>query len=446
MCKETANQRQIQVPVPVVPQQVTMGDSSCPFYLGHVDHFCDQLYTMLKQEASSVYTCSDYLAAIADYDTSNPSTTESKSSPPSSSIDATCRVKMTQWCFQVVDYANFKRSTVSLAISLLDRFLSNHKNCPNARKSLLCRKTYQLTCMTCLFMAIKTNEKEDITGNVFSNLSRDAFVSQDLIDMELTILQSLKWRINGPTSFDVLHYVMLALPCLARSGLSEDTLVNIVELSSFQIDLSVGDYYFMLEKRSTVAIAALCNVLEANIARPTSSSSSSTVHAMTSSAAAADLHCSERREDCEILTVEFLQVFRQELKMLTNINVNSIEVEDCRKRLICLFNGNGEIVAQEQQQQQQQSQQQPSQEKPHPNRGKTSTKRTISKVHGESSTTAINSDGPTPRTSSPDCVSRMTKVEKMNSTTNKQSNSSSSSSSSSSTTSKKVQGLLQSHG
>lgn len=366
------------------------------------DHYHDQLHTMLKQESSPAYTCTDYLSSLPEYEThlSKPIT--------SFPIDAACRVKMAQWCFQVVDYANFKRSTVSFAITLLDRFLSCHQSCPHVMKSLLCRKTYQLTCMTCLFMAIKTNETADVSGNVFSNLSRDAFVAEDLTSMELKILQTLQWRINGPTPFDLLQYITLVLPCFSKSRLSETDLVNIVELSSFQLDLSVGDYYFMTEKRSTIAIAALCNVLETNAVPSLTNVDNNTLNAT----AKRDLQCG--MEKCDALTIDFLEVFKEELKMVTNANIFSIEIENCRCRLIHLLSRNGESALEQQQQQQSQSQQQQSPERKC-SRGKTSMKRNISKVHGVSSATTSVTNGSFTRTPSPDCVSRMTKAEKVNS-------------------------------
>lgn len=375
-------------------------------YLGR-DHYLDQLFTMLRQESTPAYTCTDYLSSLPEY--------EANLSKPNTScpIDASCRVKMTQWCFQVVDYANFKRSTVSFAITLLDRFLSCHHSCPHARKSLFCRKTYQLTCMTSLFMAIKTNETADVSGNVFSNLSRDAFAAEDLTSMELKILQTLQWRINGPTSYDVLQYITMALPCFSRFGFSESSLVNIVELSSFQLDLSIGDYYFMMEKRSTIAIAALCNVLDTNIMPSLSNKDSHTQ----STKAQSDLYCGLKK--CNFLTADFFDAFREELKMITNSDISSIEIQHCRCRLIHLLSRNGESAFEQQQQEQQSSEMDCKNVKP-------SMKRNISRVHGVSSsatTDVVNSTST--RTPSPDCVSRMTKSEKINSS--KQSNTSSSS-------------------
>ena len=226
-------------------------------------YFQDQLLTMLIQESSPAYTCTNYLSSL-DMGAANNSSDQAP--PPYTSIDVDCRTKMVQWCFQVIDFAKLQRSTVSIAISLLDRFLSAHETCTHAKQTLHCRKVYQLACMTTLFMAIKMNETTDVNSNVFSDLSRDCFSTSDIIEMEMKILKTLKWKLCLPTALDFIQHLFAILPCLQPGNfLSKESLRQIKAVCIYQLDLAVGDYKFVNLKKSKIAIAALMNVIEFNL-------------------------------------------------------------------------------------------------------------------------------------------------------------------------------------
>ena len=286
-----------------------------------IDCIRDRLVTMFIQENADTYSCSDYIFAIMNgFETSSNVTLDSPNvafGPTSHNnasvpIDTTCRVKMTQWCFSVVDYAKFQRSTVSIAMSFLDRYLSSYPKFPHAREAMQCRQAFQLACMSALFMAIKINETTDIDARAFSALSRGAFTAQDIVFMETRILQALGWRLNAPTAFDFLQHLVAILPSLQQqnvNGISDTVLSNIVDLSVFQIDLAVGDYFFVTQKQSTIAIASLWNVLEANV----SSSSIS------------------------IIPKNFFHSLVEEIRRFTNVNILSMEMQNMRSRLMQLL-------------------------------------------------------------------------------------------------------------
>ena len=67
---------------------------------------------VMKSQEDSLYCCSDYFKEQQPRGTDGGGT-----------IDYVCRLKMTQWCYTVIDYIKFRRETVSIAMSYLDRFL-----------------------------------------------------------------------------------------------------------------------------------------------------------------------------------------------------------------------------------------------------------------------------------------------------------------------------------
>lgn len=282
------------------------------------DGYQDQLSTMLAQESLDAYLCVDYL------DFPNPLNGEGENEN-CTPIDVSCRVKMTQWCYHLVDYSNFKRSTVSVAMSLLDRYLSAFSACPCAKQAIECRKTFQLVCMTTLFMAMKMNEDTDFDARHLSSLSRKAYSAQDILDMERQILHTLKWRLNAPVALDFLKYLISVLPSFQderqRLLLSDDTLSSIFDLCAFQIEVAVGDYYFVTQKQSTIAIASFLNVLEAN----------------------ANTFCCDNEDDLIMVCDDhhfIINSLLEEIRFFTNVNIFTTEMDNARQRLNQLLYAN----------------------------------------------------------------------------------------------------------
>lgn len=60
----------------------------------------------------------------------------------SDAIDETCRSKMCEWIFHVIDSTRLQRDTASAAMALLDRFLCTNSH--RATQARLNRKEYQL--------------------------------------------------------------------------------------------------------------------------------------------------------------------------------------------------------------------------------------------------------------------------------------------------------------
>jgi Cyclin, N-terminal domain/Cyclin, C-terminal domain len=211
---------------------------------------------MRTQEVTG-YFKSNYLTnttACHDQDQAQPS---ARSNGPLNceDPDEECRFRMTEWCFQVVDFCKYQRETVEIVMSYFDRFLGT----PEGAATLKDRKMFQLAAMTCLYTAIKTHEPEAMEPQVISGLSRGVYSADDIEAMERQILAAIQWRLNPPTA---LSFIRLFAALVPDGIWAEDDLEAIVALAKYQTELAVGEYSFVGVNSSTIAFAALSNALQ----------------------------------------------------------------------------------------------------------------------------------------------------------------------------------------
>ena len=197
---------------------------------------------MLQQEQS--YIAADYLHQEM------PQALSINRPQSLSLVDLDCRTKMSEWCYQVVDFCKFNRETVSIAMNFLDRYLST----PAGSSALNDRKVFQLAAMTCLYTAIKTFEPEAMEPKIVAGLSRGTYTEKQVTDMELSILNAIQWRMNPPTPLAFVHH-FLALMEIDESD-------AVFELAKFQTELAVNEYSFIGLTPSSIAFAAIANALQ----------------------------------------------------------------------------------------------------------------------------------------------------------------------------------------
>jgi hypothetical protein len=204
------------------------------------------LAIMRMQEAS--YRSDDYLAR-------RPKSVKHPRVGFTSPVDAACRFKMVEWCFQIADFCKFSREAVAIGMSYLDRYLSTD----SGLRALDDRKFFQLASMTCLYTAIKIHEPEAMQPRILVRLSKGTYTEEEITDMELEILNAIQWRMNPPTSLCFLNNFLALLPENAMSTSDRDT---VYELAKFQTELAVHEYSLVTVDASTVAFAAMMNALE----------------------------------------------------------------------------------------------------------------------------------------------------------------------------------------
>jgi hypothetical protein len=206
------------------------------------DEIPDRLSLMLQQEENE-YEVTDYLLANAEL--------RKKAAKP---VDEDCRVKMCEWCYQVVDFCKFRRETVGIGMSYLDRYLCSDKG----KKALGDRKEYQLVAMTCLYIAIKLHEPLEMETSLLADLSRGCYTEMEFANMEKKILEALVWRVNGPTALGFVQHYLLFLPESVHSAV----VLAVWDYARYQTELAISDHTFVKMKPSIVGMAALMNAME----------------------------------------------------------------------------------------------------------------------------------------------------------------------------------------
>lgn len=170
-------------------------------------------------------------------------------------VDVDCRFRMSEWCYQIVDFCKFKRETVAVAMSCLDRFLCT----PSGREVLLDRGIFQLAAMTALYTTIKVHEPEAMEPNLVASLSRGAFNTDQIEAMEFVMLSAIQWRVHPPTAIAFIHQYLDLIP---DHLVSQEAREAVIDLSKFQTEVAVSDAGLMSVNASTVALASLINAFD----------------------------------------------------------------------------------------------------------------------------------------------------------------------------------------
>ena len=209
------------------------------FYSLDIIDVSDRLKAMRRQEETT-YFCIDYL----------------KETKSPKMIDELCRTKMLAWCLQGANFG-IRRDTVVISMSYLDRFLSS--GTPRAMNTIKNRKEYKLASMTTLYMAIKLFEPFELQAADLAMLSKNSFAAIDFFQMEFDILSALDWHVHGPTVLSFIEHFFAVIP---KTSTCNDTAWRLLLHKSKQYtELTLGDYYFVTQKPSNVAVAIISNSL-----------------------------------------------------------------------------------------------------------------------------------------------------------------------------------------
>lgn len=200
----------------------------------------ERIRAMRKQEASH-HCCEDYMRE-----------SDSFLSVESQTVDEESRIKMVEWCYQVVDFCKFRRETVGIAMSYLDRYLATLEG----RVALIDRKFYQLAAMTSLYMAIKIHEPLEMETSLLADLSRGCYTDVQIAEMEIEILNALEWRLAGPTPLAFVQHFMALLKADSRVKAA------IMDYARYQTELAVSSLELVPRHSSEIALAAILNALE----------------------------------------------------------------------------------------------------------------------------------------------------------------------------------------
>ncbi|KAL7531464.1 hypothetical protein ACHAXR_004059 [Thalassiosira sp. AJA248-18] len=218
----------------------------------------DSLSLMMEQERT-VYSCSDYLNCGGDDDRDS----NNDGHKCRNKITSDDRMKVVDWCYQIIDQCGFARETVSFAMNLADRFMSMNTTLAHRSQDVLYdREQYQLVALTALYISIKLNERMAIGSSDFAAVSSGKYSLEDIEEMEREILQCLQWRLCPPTSLQVAYHILSLMPPQVKETIKQGTWNFVEEEMKFQAESAVREYYFMTQRPSTIAMAAIVNSIE----------------------------------------------------------------------------------------------------------------------------------------------------------------------------------------
>lgn len=202
------------------------------------ESIAETLARMMQKEQTTYKSC--------DYLTDAPSVTIAD------------RTKIVDWCYSVIDQCEFERETVAIAIEMVDRFLS--KPSELSLRVLSSRFQFQLLAMTALYLSIKTYERNMLSIEFFTTISCDQYSANEIESMELSLLEGLSWHITPPTCVQMAHHILSLVSKLVT--IRQTVWAAVLDEVAFQVEHAVRDYYFVTERPSTVAMAAIFNAIE----------------------------------------------------------------------------------------------------------------------------------------------------------------------------------------
>ncbi|XP_041846727.1 cyclin-G1 [Melanotaenia boesemani] len=145
-------------------------------------------------------------------------------------------------------FFGFSSETFSLAISLLDRFLSAMKIQP---KHLSC------VGLCCFYIAIKSSEEEKNVplASDLIRISQNRFTVSDMMRMEKIIMEKLYWKVKAPTA---LHFLRLFHSYIQEQVDAESRKILSLERLEAQLKACHCSFIFSKIKPSLLAMALLC--------------------------------------------------------------------------------------------------------------------------------------------------------------------------------------------
>uniref|UniRef100_A0A3B5LU70 Cyclin-like domain-containing protein n=1 Tax=Xiphophorus couchianus TaxID=32473 RepID=A0A3B5LU70_9TELE len=145
-------------------------------------------------------------------------------------------------------FFGFSSETFSLAVSLLDRFLSVMKIQP---KHLSC------VGLCCFYIAVKSSEDEKTVplASDLIRISQNRFTVSDMMRMEKIIMEKLYWKVKAPTA---LHFLRLFHSHIQEQLDAESREILSIETLEAQLKACHCSFIFSKIKPSLLALALLC--------------------------------------------------------------------------------------------------------------------------------------------------------------------------------------------
>jgi Cyclin, N-terminal domain/Cyclin, C-terminal domain len=145
---------------------------------------------------------------------------------------------------------DLSREVVGVSLNLFDRYVATLETRCDGNLALL-------TSLTTLYIAMKLHDSKKVKLDLLATLSRGQFGPGDIHAMEWSVLSALDWKVHPPTQYAFIAHFLAFLPSETNFSVRKE----LNEQSRYLCELSVCDSYFVGSNSSTVAFAAILNVM-----------------------------------------------------------------------------------------------------------------------------------------------------------------------------------------
>ena len=171
----------------------------------------DSLAAMIKRELTTKYSCYDYDGYL------NPS--------DRNMITADDRMKLVDWCYDIVDHCKLSRETVASAMDMVDRFLGMPSTSVHTARvsdeALVDPSKFQLLTIAALYTSIKINEKVAISSVFEPKVSPRDLQRLDATEMSVSKSAPNAWLVPQTPS-PARHHFFFSLQLQATTHLQKE--------------------------------------------------------------------------------------------------------------------------------------------------------------------------------------------------------------------------------
>lgn len=155
-------------------------------------------------------------------------------------INPSMRSVLVDWLIQVHSELQLCEASLYLSFSIIDRYIESCQ---------IKKKTFQLVGITSLFISSKLNDCDfKISVQMCSEYIDFSHTTDEVINMENSILTTLQWRVLVPTPYDFLEI----FSCMIKSN------CRLHRVAKYYLEKSCLDYNILLNyKYSDVSLCCL---------------------------------------------------------------------------------------------------------------------------------------------------------------------------------------------
>lgn len=220
---------------------------------------------LLKEEARDLLSVISHLeSSTYSHDFEYLEFAIARDQPQNAAVDKRFRQRICEWVFEVIDYFNFDREVVSMALYYLDRVADSQTKQTNHQ---IRKREYQLVAVTSLYLAMKLHGEGDwrkcnLDIESYARLSNEQFSIEMLEAKELEILEILEWKLHPPSAAQVVALLLSLVSndwqgSVSISNDAKSLLEALYEIAIYLTELATMSMLSFRCKPSEIAFAAI---------------------------------------------------------------------------------------------------------------------------------------------------------------------------------------------